>query len=679
MAMVSRSGGFLATKFLTVIAAMLVLAACNDASKSEVAAAAPNLILHNGRVYTANSDQAVAQALAVRGDTVIAVGDNSAMLALADDATQRIDLGGKLVLPGLHDAHIHPMGVIKYDSCNLESQGMNLLRLSQFVAACLNRIDIPAGSWLSVRQWGFGDNNLPAGGYNSLREALDAAAPDTPVILIGNDGHHNATNSAGLALARNREGERIGLSAATLQSTFSALEPFIGLDAEGEPNGAINEGVYRVLGAPGIIEADAEIIAENAWQLAPRLSSLGITSIQDAAAAPATLPFYESLLKGGPVPLRIRLAQFLVPENYLDENDELDIAAMLDDARIVRDRYAAVPEINANALKWFVDGVLEGDPLADPPTLPNSAVLQPLLQPQFHVDAAAGQVNLVGYVDPESEACEAWRSGEYAGSEGKQRFIREKGHHPGQCQRSSGVMYAPAEVTKAFAVAADEAGFAVHFHAIGDKSVQAAVDAIAAVTRDDVQVNRHSIAHLQLVADADIERLASLRVPLAFTFAWARTAFAYDVTVIPFIEKLASLEDMYNPESYYYNHFYPAESIRSAGGIIAAGSDAPVETDDPRPFENIEAAVTRDRGEGVFNPAERLNILDAIDAYTINGARLLGQEGIVGSLEAGKKADFIILDRDIIAMAAADQAADIHRTQVLKTFFNGQLVYDANE
>lgn len=651
-------------------------------------AAAPDpdpvtIVLHNARIYTASAERPFADAMAIGGDRIVAVGSEADVLAAAGGAPRVIDMQGRRILPGLHDSHIHPGGIIRYDACNLDSQPMDLQALAAFVAGCIDRMAIPPGAWLSVRQWSFAENNRPAGGLANLRQALDAASREHPIVLFGNDGHHFATNSLGLSLATTRSGEKVGLSARSLASHFADIRPFVGIDAAGEPDGAVNEGVHLILGAPNIMTADLPLQVEQVAQIPERLNSLGITAIQEAAFLPELAPLYDALLERGEPSLRIRLAQYLPPERFEDGSGRLDMARLLAEARTLRSKYASSENIRADALKFFVDGVLEGNPLATPPTLPNAAQIDPFHQPLFRIDAETGYPRLSGYVDVEGPACSEWRpAGETATPGETEAFARAHGFHPGQCQVSNGVMYRTRQETLEFVREADRAGFAVHLHAIGDRSVRTAIDAIARVTPRDPAVNRHSIAHLQLVAEEDVARLAALKIPLAFTYAWAVRNPEYDLTVIPFIEKLPDVDDLYPAASYYYRQFYPANSIREAGGILAAGSDAPVDSDDPRPFINILAAVTRDAGYGAFNPGERLGILDAVDAYTINGARLMGQAALTGSLEPGKKADFVVLDRDIIELANEGRARLIGETRVLETWFDGEVVYregDAGE
>ena len=336
-----------------------------------------------------------------------------------------------------------------------------------------------------------------------------------------------------------------------------------------------------------------------------------------------------------------------------------------------------MPNIKADKLKFFVDGVMEGNPLSTPPTLPNAALLQDYYQPRFGLDETSGDVTFIGYVDPESEACKAAAEVGISALSRDQvdSFIAANGYHPAQCLRSNGVLMQPAATVHRFVATAASNGFGVHLHAIGDRAVRTAVDAIAAATKGKPETNPHSIAHAQLVHPDDIARIAALHIPVAFTYAWAVRSYWYDATIIPFIDQISSLADMYNPDHYYINEVYPARSILDAGGVLAGGSDAPVDTADPRPFYNIEKAVSRDDGEGPLNASQGIGILDAIDAYTINGARLMQQQDITGSLEAGKKADFIILDQDVVAMAGSGKVDDVSETRVLETWFGGQLVY----
>ena len=121
---------------------------------------------------------------------------------------------------------------------------------------------------------------------------------------------------------------------------------------------------------------------------------------------------------------------------------------------------------------------------------------------------------------------------------------------------------------------------------------------------------------------------------------------------------------------------YPVRSSRDAGAVLVAGSDAPVASRDPRPFVNMSMAVTRHlSGLPVLSTAQTIPIRDALDAYTINGARMLGRDGEVGSISVGKSADFVVVDRDFIALGDKRQGDEIAKTQVLETWFAGKQVY----
>ena len=115
---------------------------------------------------------------------------------------------------------------------------------------------------------------------------------------------------------------------------------------------------------------------------------------------------------------------------------------------------------------------------------------------------------------------------------------------------------------------------------------------------------------------------------------------------------------------------------RCAGAVLVAGSDAPVDSRDPRPFENMAAGIVKAAGSGDdFRASQRTSLTEMLAAYTINGARAVRQEAITGSIEAGKSADFIVLDRDLFALVKAGTPEQIAQTRVEQTVFMGETVY----
>jgi hypothetical protein len=310
--------------------------------------------------------------------------------------------------------------------------------------------------------------------------------------------------------------------------------------------------------------------------------------------------------------------------------------------------------------------------------LPNAAVLRPYLQPRFTTDPASGELRVAGYVDTGSAVCRAVRADPavFAAPAAAVAFRATHGFLPAQCSESRGVLEHSPGFVSDYVAALDRAGITAHVHAIGDRAVRVAVDAFAAARAANGPGGLpHLIAHAQLVAPDEVRRIGELGLGVVFTFAWAVPDPPYDMTVIPFLERVGDVAHLYAP-GYYLDNVYPAASVRAAGGLVVAGSDAPVDTRDPRPFVNIESAITRQREPGVvYNAAERLDIHAAIAAYTRDAARALQQEAATGTVAAGKKADLIVLDQNLVELAATARAGEIDRTRVLLTLFDGHTVY----
>jgi predicted amidohydrolase YtcJ len=648
-------------------------------SAHATAAEPADLVVSHARIATQDASHRVAEALAVRGGKIIYVGDGTGARALAGPATQRVDAGGRLVLPGLIDAHIHPLGIVQFDVCDLQSQAMSLRLISDFVRACIGRFKPAPGEWLSVDQWNYAGHNEPDKDLATLRAALDRASTTTPIQLRGNDGHHGGFNSAALVRAADREGRSVGLSKATLATEFARFKPLIGVDAAGEPNGAVDEEARAILGLPKSDRLKNLMSAPE--RVVQALHHSGITAIQDAAASDDNFTLYDMLQAAGTLALRVNAAQYFAPQEFRGKDGKLDVVRAVSLARARRSHYEGNPLIRADAVKIFADGVLEGDPYADPPTLPHGAQIRPYLLPRFKRDAA-GALQVAGYLDPAGQACrEAIQHPERFTSQAAiDVFRKANGYAPLSCGPSRGVLTQPRPDLFAWAAAFHQAGFTLHVHAIGDDALRATLDAIErARALDGVATQPDTIAHAQLIDPADVIRLGRDHIYVAFTYAWAYTDPDYDMSVIPFIDKVTGTGPgaLHDPRFYYERNTYPTRSVKDAGGILIAGSDAPVDTRDPRPFLNMQMAVTRRfPGRPALNPRETISITDVLDAYTINGARSLGRADEIGSLEPGKSADFILVDQDIFALAQSGGADNIGKTRVLGTWFKGRRVYN---
>ncbi len=662
----------------------------SSASSVQVSNRKPaDFVLTNGRIYTEDSFHQTVEALAVRDGKIIFTGSASEAAKLIGPKTKVEDVGGKLALPGLIDIHIHPMGIVDFGGCDLQSKARTLAEIATFVHGCIEKMHVPPGKWVAVSDWEYGGGNQADPTHTTLRAALDAASTQTPIVMTGWDGHHGAYNSAALALAKNAKGEVVGYSKKTLATDFAQYKTYVGVDADGEPTGDITDQGKLPIDSSEVRRDAYEKLVKAPERLAERINSAGLTAVQDAAAGFSAISggsgyeVYDELIQRGELTFRLNMAQYFLPESFRDAHGHIDYDKLFAKADAARQKYASNPLVRADAIKVFADGVPEANPNNIPPTLGNSPRPVPYLQPIFEKDAN-GDLSVKGYVDVASPVCAYVRAKpeEYSTPEEISDFEKMYGYHPGQCAISYGIPeHAPA-IFNEYIKRAHLKGYTIHIHSISDEAVHMAIDAIEAARAADGNTSRpDTLAHIQFATPEDVARMGRDHLYLAFTYSWIYAEpRGYDLSVVPFFDKVFgnSYEAFHNPNSYYERNNYPAKTAKEAGAIVAAGSDAPVLTKDPQPFVNMEFGVTRARhGLPPVSPQQRLNIRDLIDAYTINGARALDRASEVGSLEVGKSADFIIVDQNILALADQGHPEKIGDTKVLETWFMGKKVYSA--
>jgi len=674
-------GKMLFTSFLAVAALSIMLAGCEQAttesfeSQPVSANETADLVLKNAYVYTVDSARSDAEAVAIKDNTILFVGSDAGVETFVDGNTEVRDLGGAMVMPGIHDMHIHGLGTVSPEMCDLDSQAYSLEDLVPVLQECISHYEIAPGEWLIVLQWNFSENNLPSERLPNLRAALDAVSTEQPIFMWGNDGHHGAANSAALALATNSEGQAIGLTPETLAVELSAFRPMVAVDQNGQPSGGINE-TARSLVRPDFM---GDFLGANAdpAHIMPKVAAVlaenGITSIQDAWVAPEVLAKYGWLEESGGMTFRLRAA-LNSPASSVEEID-----SSLETLKALRAQYQDSPLIDANAVKLFADSVLEGNPLASPATLPVAAMLDGYKQPIFSGSIEDGNFDIAGYVDQGSKRCQTVQADltAFEGREIIQAFLLENGFYPQQCIPYSGILEHSEEFIRSYIQKATAAGFHVHVHALADKGVRVTVDEFAKV-KDlaDRSGLTQSIAHLQVVHPDDQKRIGELGISTVFTLVWSASGIEYEMTVAPFIDEVKGVADLYNPEHYYIKNVYPAKSILNYGGNVVHGSDAPVGSRNPMPMLNLQVALTRSLGETALNPKESLNIHEALAAFTINGAKLLGHQDVLGSIEAGKIADLVVLDQNVVELAESGHPEQIGETQAILTVFDGNIVYE---
>lgn len=562
----------------------------------EANAQTADLILYNAKVFTGEPGQALQQAVAIAGDKVLKVGSDAEVRALGDSHSKQVDLGGKLLMPGFIDSHSHSI----FGGLELISASMQDEQVS--LAELEKRLSAARDKGTAK----VGDILVMNGMHSSYWSQTDGLGKrfnagewaQVPIVLIGSDHHTAWANAAMLRRAR--------LDAQLVRSLPAAEQHNIGHDPHFEPNGFVaDSGFDRV--AAAMPATDQKVLDRAGLAAVQYNNSLGITAWMDPAAngSPGDALFdikpTEHTL--GVLPTYRDLAQ----------NGQLSahVAALLvvnpksrpADLEVidkVRQQFQGIPNLTLPGIKVFADGVLE-----------------------YPAQSAALLENYKNL------------------------------HKPGE------LLLDPTHFGELVS-AADQRGWLVHVHAIGDRAVRESLNGFAQARHDRNSGIAHSITHLQLVNPADFPRFKQLGVIASMQLDWA-TAEDYTLDLVkPYIG-----DDE-------YRYMYPAQSLLKAGATLAGASDWPVST--PDPLRAIYQAVTRKGPKGVLNPDERIDRRSMFYAYTLNAAKALGLQQQIGSLAPGKQADLVVIDRDLFSVPDEE----LGDARVLRTLFGGREVYRAD-
>ncbi|MCH9710287.1 MAG: amidohydrolase [Actinomycetia bacterium] len=540
-------------------------------------------VFRGGAVYTCDPQRPWAQAIAVRGRSIISVGSEDDVLAAAGPVTEVVELQGRMLLPGFVEAHIHPL-VGGFLTAGVDLQVST--KAEALAAIADHARSEPTGP---IRGFGWRMDMFGPGGPR--REDLDAILPDRAALLFAIDAHSLWLNSAALRIA--------GISVGTPDPVpgFSFFER----DATGEPTGFISELPAMLPVIDSIAPMTEDVLGQLLSDWLPKAAAAGITAVFDAGMPPlgddptALAGIYTDLEAAGRLPFR-------VVTSHLVKSPPIGNAVA--QARQLRDRLGT-ELVRGGVLKIFGDGTIEGHTahlLAPYSDRPDSVGLSPFTEAQ-------------------------WR-----------QLVAE----------------------------ADAAGIDCHIHAIGDRAVRSALDAIeAAIAVNPEWDRRHAVAHLQLVDDADAPRFGELGVIAQFTGNWMSVYPADGVL----IERCGTQRE---------SQMYRPRAVLDGGGVVAFGTDWPAaaHTSTYRPLDAIEIAVTRQRvgesGAPVREPrGQRLELTQALHAATLGAARQLRLEHLVGSLEPGKRADLVVLSHNLFEVAPHRLAS----TTVDLTMMNGRITY----
>jgi hypothetical protein len=577
-----------------------------------LALAQADLVLTNGRIYTLDPQRPWAEAVAVQGERILAVGASAEIRPLQTAATRVIDLQGAFASPGFNDAHVH------VDSTGALLIGANLLdvhtedRLVERIRGAAERL--PKGSWIlrgdwgAYEKWGAGSAGGGAGGatgpFTPDRRMIDPVTPDHPVLISRFDRSMHLANSLALKLA--------GIT----ETTAAPPGGEIARDASGRLTGILKGSAFDLV-RKAVPPISFEQRLAQVRAVLQEAREGGVTTVQDLST-PEQVMAYQELRRRGELTLRINIR----PQLWFVEQ-----MAALGFSRGFGDDW-----LRLVGFKAWVDGIMG-----------NSQAL--FFQPFNHDPRNRGSLRHIMF--PE-------------GQEGAAMTMTEADHY---------TRFPPGNLEKLVKAAA-KIGVPPHVHAIGDLGNRILLDVYERVLTEEGLIDkdhRWRVIHAQHVHPDDFARFGRLKLVaevnpyhVADDMRWmeerigntrARDAFAFrKLKNAGAVLVFGSDSPGTNAARYYLNPKY---------GLYAAVT---------------RQTLKGEPKEGWF-PDQRLTIEEAIEAYTKGPAWASFEDAHKGTLAAGKLADVAVFDTNLVEAGHANPAA-LLKAEVLYTITGGKVVYE---
>ena len=569
---------------------LLQLTAAYLIAATAVLRAAPLTIFTNGKIVTVDESFSITETMAVDGASIVALGDKAKALMVDHPEATRVDLGGRMVLPGLMDSHAHPVGAATMEFDHPVPDIEDIQQLLDYIASRAKAL--PEGSLIGIGQIFI--TRLKEQRYPT-REELDRVAPKHPVQF--STGPDSMLNSLALQLAG-------------IDRNFKVPADSTGVvvfDENGEPTGLMHAFSPKINAKTIHKKPDSAQTIDLVKKLFADYNRVGFTTIADRGASKGNIEVYQSLRAANALTVRLRLSH-IFPTSNLWRTTELALDEIINHPLTRPD-----PMLQIIGTKiWLDGGMLTGSAL--------------MLEPW-------GVSRIYGITDKDYR----------------------------------GVQRTPSEHLAKMVRKVAGAGLQFTAHSVGDGAVKLLLDTYDEVDKDtSLRESRPCITHCNFMTPESIAQAARLGAVIDMQPIW----FHLDG---------ATLLKQFGNER--MNRFQPLRALFDAKVTVGGGSDHMQKIGSLRsinpynPWLAMWIAVERKCRylAEPLHPEGGLTREEAIQLYTINNAKILFLDKELGSLEVGKRADFIILDRDILACPLED----LKTTQVLSTWLDGKPIWSA--